>query len=147
MSSSYPAILGAATNAINQWDISMPARIDEIERRVLHIAIAIEALRIARIGDQGIGLREAAKLLRIPSRIVVGQVHCGQSALAGEVEVGLSNAAKDQRRASTIKAAKRKARYMLEWRYIFQASLLPPRFQTFQAEMSSQMPSRPASTK
>ena len=60
----------------------MPAGIPVDRRPVPDIAVPVQRLRIARIGDDGVGLRESAQLRVVISRAVVVQPDCSIFPLA-----------------------------------------------------------------
>lgn len=62
-----------ATRAFHVLAFRMPGRVGVPQRIVQHISIAVQTARIAGVGDDGIGLHEAADVLIIPTGIVVMQ--------------------------------------------------------------------------
>jgi len=71
----------------------MPAWICKIHWTVVYIAIPVQALRIARVRDDGVWLGEAEGGGVVEAGVVVHQTEAGIVALAGIAKIGLGDAA------------------------------------------------------
>ena len=69
--------------------VAMPARVGIPQRIVARVAVAVQALRVARVGHDGVGLDEAGAARVVISAIVKVQARCRIQPLAGVASVGL----------------------------------------------------------
>ena len=78
------------------WN-AMPCRIGVPDSVVQRIRVPVQRLRIARVGDDGVGLRESAQLRVVVASSIIVQPDCSIFALACKAPRGQRRAAVDAR--------------------------------------------------